>query len=102
MSLRARPRLARPGAGNPSHTDFVAGTQSFVGGIAKPGFKRRCQELHAEHTDIMRLNDLAGRVIGRALTALNTLGAGSWNRSTTTRYREIRATLAPAVKDNVA
>ena len=32
--------------------------------------------MHAEHADSVRLNELSGRVIGCAFTALNTLGAG--------------------------
>src|ERR1700758_3914671 len=32
--------------------------------------------MHAEHADNGELNELSGRVIGRAFTVINTLGAG--------------------------
>ena len=32
--------------------------------------------MHAKHANRDRVNDLSGRVIGRAFTVLNTLGAG--------------------------
>ena len=38
--------------------------------------KRKCKKIHAKHADSERLNDLSGRVIGCALTVLNTLGVG--------------------------
>jgi hypothetical protein len=41
--------------------------------MVKEGFKRRCKTIHAEHADSDRLNDLSRRVIGCALTVLNTL-----------------------------
>jgi PD-(D/E)XK nuclease superfamily len=36
--------------------------------------------MHAEHADNSELNELSGRVIGRAFTVLNTLGTGFLER----------------------
>jgi hypothetical protein len=37
--------------------------------------------MHAEHADNRELNELSGRVIGCAFTALDTLGAGSLEKA---------------------
>jgi GxxExxY protein len=42
----------------------------------KEVFKRKCRQMHAEHADRDRLNDLSRCAIGCAFTVLNTLGAG--------------------------
>ena len=51
----------------------------------KARIQRRCREaMHAKHADNSELNELSGRVIGGAFTALNMLGP-SLNRSTLNR-----------------
>jgi hypothetical protein len=42
--------------------------------------KRKCKQMHAEHADSDRLNDLSGRVIGCAFTVLNSSALDFWKK----------------------
>jgi hypothetical protein len=66
------PRLARGG--------WAAAPQCFGNHLLAASLKqellRRFRQMHAEHADRTRLNELSGAIIGGAFTVLNTLCAG--------------------------